>query len=171
MSFARLILERYSVRAYLPDPVEEDQLQQILEAGRLAPTAANKQPIHVIVIRTAGREADIRRIYSAEWFSRAPLVLAVCGVKEAGWIRRRYDGQSYLFVDAAIVMDHMILAATELGLGTCWVAAFDPQAARDVLALPEGVEPILFTPLGHPASTPGPKTRKPLSEIVHYDRW
>lgn len=171
MSFSKLILSRYSVRAYLPDPVEEDKLRQVLEAGRLAPTAANKQPIHIVVLRTAGREAELKRIYSAEWFSRAPLVLAVCGVEEAGWKRTRHDGKSYLQVDAAIVMDHVILAATELGLGTCWIAAFDPQAAREVLALPEGVEPILFTPLGYPASTPGPKSRKPLAELVHYDRW
>lgn len=171
MSFSKLILARYSVRAYLPDPVEEDKLRQVLEAGRLAPTAANRQPIHVVVVRTAGREAELKRVYSAEWFSRAPLVLAVCGVVAAGWVRTRYDGKAYLQVDAAIVMDHIILAATELDLGTCWIAAFDPQAAREALTLPEGVEPILFTPLGYPAGAPGPKTRKPLADLVHYERW
>lgn len=171
MSFPKLILDRYSVRAYLPDPVEDEKLRQVLEAGRLAPTAANKQPIHVVVIHTAGREVELKRVYGAEWFTRAPLVLAVCGIEAAGWSRARFDGKSYLQVDAAIVMDHMVLAATELGLGTCWIAAFDPQAAREVLALPESVEPILLTPLGYPASSPGPKTRKPLAEFVHYERW
>ncbi|MBN1922309.1 MAG: nitroreductase family protein [Anaerolineae bacterium] len=171
MSFSRLILDRYSVRAYLPDSVEDEKLHQVLEAGRIAPTAANRQPIHVIVVHTAGRETELKRVYSAEWFARAPLVLAVCGVEAAGWSRTRFDGKSYLHVDAAIVMDHMVLAATELGLGTCWIAAFDPQAAREVLALPEGVEPILLTPLGYPANAPGPKTRKPQFELVHYERW
>lgn len=171
MSFSKLILDRYSVRAYLPDPIDEAILRQVLEAGRLAPTAANKQPIHVIVIHTAGRETELKRIYGAEWFTRAPLVLAVCGVEAVGWSRTRFDGKTYLQVDAAIVMDHMVLAATELGLGTCWIAAFDPQAAREVLALPEGVEPILLTPLGYPASAPGSKNRKPLSELVHYEHW
>jgi nitroreductase len=74
-------------------------------------------------------------------------------------------------VDAAIVMDHMVLAATELGLGTCWVAAFDPGVAREVLALPDGVEPLLFTPLGFPADEPRVKERRPLAEMVHFERW
>jgi nitroreductase len=68
-------------------------------------------------------------------------------------------------------MDHLVLAAAALGLGTCWIAAFDPDAAREILELPEGVEPIIFTPLGYPDTEPGPKKRKPLSEIVKHDRW
>jgi nitroreductase len=68
-------------------------------------------------------------------------------------------------------MDHLILAATELGLGTCWIAAFDPVATREVLELPDRVEPLLFTPLGYPADEPGPKTRKPLADLVRYERW
>jgi nitroreductase len=74
-------------------------------------------------------------------------------------------------VDAAIAFDHLILAAAEHGLGTCWIAAFDPQAAREVLDLPAEVEPICFTPLGYPAAAPAPKERRPLSELVRYGRW
>jgi nitroreductase len=69
------------------------------------------------------------------------------------------------------VMDHLILAAANLGLGTCWVGAFDPDAAREVLDLPDTVEPIAFTPLGHPADGPKPKKRKPLSDLVRYESW
>jgi nitroreductase len=170
MSFQNLIERRYSVRAYKPDPVTEEDLHQVLEAARLAPTAANRQPIRVLVIRTAGREESLKRIYGRDWFARAPLVLLVCGIPEDGWVRSA-DEQSYLYVDAAIVMDHMILAATDLGLGTCWIAAFNPAAAREVLGLPEGVEPVVFTPLGYPADQPKPKKRKPLSELVRYERW
>jgi nitroreductase len=71
----------------------------------------------------------------------------------------------------AIAMDHLILAAANVGLGTCWVAAFDVDAARDVLNLPDDVEPVVFTPLGYPADQPGPKERKPLSLLVRYERW
>jgi nitroreductase len=85
------------------------------------------------------------------------------------WIRR--DGKNYADVDVTIAMDHLILAATNLGLGTCWVAAFDPAATREVLHLPAGVEPIAFTPLGYPADQPGTKARKALSELVRYERW
>ncbi len=169
MEFSELIKARYSVRAYKPDPVEEEKLQQVLEAARLAPTAANRQPFQLLVIHTAGREAELRRIYDRKWFVQAPLVLCVCGVPERGWVRM--DGKPYVDVDVAIAMDHLILAATELGLGTCWIAAFDPAAAREVLGLPQGVEPIVFTPLGYPADRPGAKKRKSLAELVRYERW
>ena len=170
MDFSELIQRRYSVRAYKPDPVEDDKLAQVLEAARLAPTAANRQPFQVIVIHTAGREAELGRIYGKEWFTQAPLVLCVCAVLDQGWVRRD-DGKRHTDVDAAIVMDHIVLAAADLGLGTCWIAAFNPAAAREVLGLPEGVEPVVFTPLGYPADQPKAKKRKPLSELVRYERW
>jgi len=170
MDFFELIQSRYSVRAYKSHPVEEEKLQKILEAARLAPTAANRQPIRVIVIQTAEQKEGLRRIYSGGWFVDAPIVLCVCGVEAEGWVRS-HDGKSYLDVDAAIVMDHIVLASTALGLGTCWIAAFDPTEARDVLQLPEGVEPIIFTPLGYADARPGTKRRKPIEEIVKYGGW
>jgi nitroreductase len=170
MDFLDLVRERYSVRAYKSQPVEDEKLKQVLEAARLAPTAANRQPIRILVVETQGREDELRRIYGQEWFVGAPLVLCICGIDAEGWVRS-HDGKSYLDVDAAIVMDHLILAATALDLGTCWIAAFNPDAARKVLDLPEGVEPIIFTPLGYPDTGPGAKKRKPLSEIVKHDRW
>ncbi len=169
MKFLELAEKRYSVRAYKPDPVEEDKLQQVLEAARLAPTATNAQPFQVIVIHTAGREAELNRIYKRDWFVQAPLVICICGIPAQGWVRR--DGKNYTEVDVAIAMDHLILAATDAGLGACWVAAFDATAAREVLGLPDDVEPIAFTPLGYPADQPGSKKRKPLSELVRYERW
>ncbi len=170
MDFLELVRERYSVRAYQAKPVEDEKLEQILEAGRLAPTAANRQPVRILVVKTEGREEELRRVYGREWFVDAPLALCICGIDAEAWIRS-HDGKSYLDVDAAIVMDHIVLAAASLGLGTCWIAAFDPDAAREVFELPEGVEPIIFTPLGYPDTKPGPKKRKPLDEIVKHDRW
>jgi nitroreductase len=170
MEFSELISERYSVRAYRPVPVEDEKLQKVLEAARLAPTAANRQPVHLIVVHTEGREEELKRVYKTDWFVEAPLVICVCTTPSRAWVRRS-DSKIYADVDAAIVMDHLVLAATDLGLGTCWIAAFDPDAAREVLELPEGVEPIVFTPLGYPADQPGPKQRRPISELVRYERW
>lgn len=170
MDFQDLVRSRYSCRSYREDPVADDQLAQVLEAARLAPTADNRQPFRIVVIRTAGREQDLRRVYAKDWFVQAPLVIAACGVVEETWVRR-YDGKSYNDVDVAIVMDHLILAAADLGLGTCWVAAFDPAAAREVLALPEDVEPVAFTPLGHPADSAKPKVRRSLDELVKQERY
>lgn len=168
MDFSELIKARSSVRAYKADPVEDEKLQQVLEAARLAPTAANRQSFQIIVVKTAGREEELGRVYGRDWFVQAPLVVCACGLPAKNWVRS--DGKNYNDVDVAIVMDHLILAAADLGLGTCWIAAFDPAAAREVLRLPEGVEPIAFTPLGYPADTARPKKRKPLEELVRFDR-
>jgi nitroreductase len=170
MELAELISKRYSVRAYRSDPVEEEKLKQVLEAARLAPTAANRQPFQLIVISTAGREAELKRVYHREWFTQAPLVICACAIPADGWTRSS-DDKNYTDVDVAIVMDHLILTATHLGLGTCWIAAFDREAAREVLGLPDGVDPIIFTPLGYLADQPGPKERRSLSELVRYEHW
>ncbi len=169
MSFSELVQKRYSVRSYKPDPLEDYQLQQVLEAARMAPTAANRQAFQLIVIHTQNKELELRRIYDRPWFVQAPIVICVCGIPSQAWVRP--DGKSYCDVDVAIVMDHLTLAAADLGLGTCWIGAFDPVAARAVLGLPDDVEPIAFTPLGHPNDLPGTKRRKALTELVRYERW
>jgi nitroreductase len=170
MEYRELITARYSVRAYRPDPVSDETLQQVLEAARLAPTAANCQPFQLIVIHTAGRQEELRHIYRRPWFVQAPLIVCACGVPAQGWVRSD-DHRRYLDVDVAIVMDHLILAATDLGLGTCWVAAFNAKAARESLRLPDEIEPLIFTPLGYPADEPHIKERKSLAELVRYDHW
>lgn len=170
MDFFELVQKRYSARAYKPDPIEDEKLEHILEAARLAPTAANRQPFQLIVIHTDRRKAELQQIYRREWFVQAPIIVCACAVGEEGWVRSE-DKKRYRDVDIAIVMDHLILAATALGLGTCWIAAFDPAAAREVLGLPGNVEPIIFTPVGYPADAPEPKERKPLSELVRYEHW
>ena len=169
MQFSELVKKRYSVRSYKHEPVPDDKLQQVLEAARLAPTAANRQPFQLIIIHTAGREEELSRIYDRPWFVQAPVVICACGIPAQGWVRR--DGKSYLDVDIAIVIDHLTLAAADLGLGTCWIGALNPDAAREVLGLPDNVEPITFTPLGYPDDQPREKKRKPLYELVQYERW
>jgi nitroreductase len=169
MEFSQLVHSRYSVRAYKPDPVDESALQKILTAAQMAPTAANRQPFQIIVIHTRGRDSELRRIYPREWFTQAPLVICICATPETGWVRK--DGKNYAEVDAAIVMDHLILAAADLGYGTCWVAAFDAGAARQILQLPDTVEPIAFTPLGLPADSAREKKRQPLPALVRYEKW
>jgi nitroreductase len=169
MDFFELIEKRYSVRAYQSKPVEEEKLQKVLEAARLAPTAANRQPFRIIVMKTEGKEADLKQVYRQDWFSQAPLVICACAVPDEAWIRS--DGKDYYDVDTTIAMDHLILAAANLGLGTCWIAAFDPAATRKVFGLPDDIEPVALTPLGYPADNPRPKHRKILADLVKYDKW
>ena len=170
MEYTDLIAARHSVRAYRPDPVEAEKLQAVLDAARLAPTAANRQPFQLIVMHTAGRKEEIGKIYRRAWFVQAPLVIGVCAISSLAWVRES-DRFNARLIDAAIVADHLILAATNLGLGTCWIAAFNVEAARAVLQLPDEAEPVIFTPLGYPADQPGPKIRKPLNELVRYEHW
>ena len=170
MEYSELITARYSVRAYRPDTVEEEKLTAVLAAARLAPTEANRQPFQLIVMHTAGREKEIGKIYRKPWFVQAPIVIGVCAVSSQAWVRES-DRFNARLIDATIVADHLILAATNLGLGTCWIAAFNVDAARSVLQLPDDAEPVIFTPLGYPADQPVPKTRKPLSELVRYEHW
>jgi nitroreductase len=169
MEFQDLIRKRYSVRSYQSKPVEDEKLKKVLDAARIAPTAVNKQPFRFIVVKTEGREEELKQIYHADWFSQAPLVICACTVQSESWTRR--DGRNYVDVDTTIAMDHLILAATELGLGTCWIAAFDAQAAREILKLPDEVEPLLFTPLGYPTDEIGMKSRKNIDELVRYGHW
>ncbi len=170
MKFLELVKNRYSARAYKPDPVEDEKLEQVLEAARLAPTAANRQPFQIIVLHTEGRQDELSDFYAAKWFTQAPLILCACAMPDKGWTHAA-SGKNYTDVDVAIVIDHITLAATSLGLGTCWIAAFNPAAVRKVLGLPDDVEPLILLPLGYPTDQPRAKKRKALSELVRYERW
>jgi nitroreductase len=164
MDFKELARARHSCREYLARPVEEEKLAAVLEAARMAPTACNRQAFRLYVIPTADHQESLRQLYGRDWLAEAPLVLGIAGDPAANWVRK--DGRNYVDVDCAIVMDHVILQAADLGLGTCWIGAFDPPAAHRLLGLPPGWEPIAFTPLGYPKDPGRPKTRKLLEEIV-----
>lgn len=164
MDFYSVIKKRRSTRNYEDRAVEEDKLKRVLDAARIAPSAANVQPWRFMVVKSKEVKEKLRSAYDREWFWRAPVIICACGVKREAW--RRRDGKSYLEVDVTIAMDHLILAATAEGLGTCWIANFDPDEVKRILDLPDGMEPIVLTPLGYPASSPGPTSRKSLDEIV-----
>lgn len=166
MEFYEVIRKRRSIRAYQEKEVEEKKLKNILEAARLAPSAANRQPWQFIVVKTKKVKKKFRKIYEKDWFWRAPVVICACGKREEAWKRR--DGKSYLEVDVAISMEHLILAATSEGLGTCWIGAFDPEEVKKVFNLGEDLEPIALTPVGYPVVSPPPTSRKSLKEIVKF---
>lgn len=166
MDYYEVIRKRRSIREYENRDVEEDKLKRILEAARIAPSAANIQPWRFIAIRNAGVKKELKAAYDRPWFWTAPVVICACGITGEAW--RRSDGKSYLDVDVAIAMDHLILAATAEGLGTCWIGAFDPTEVKKILHLPVGIEPIALTPLGYPAASPNPKRRKSWEEVIRY---
>ncbi len=169
MNFLELATKRISVRGYHSTPVDEAALAQVLEAARVAPSAANRQPWHILVIRDKAARLALGQAYTRDWFQQAPLILAVCVEPAKAW--QRLDGKNFADVDGAILMDHLTLCAADLGLGTCWVVAFEAARVKAALHLPEGIEPLALTPLGYPADAGRPKTRKALAEILHHDQW
>lgn len=164
MDFYEIINKRRSIRAYKKDPVEDDKLNRILDAARLAPSAANRQPLSLIVVKNDKIKQNLKDAYSQEWFYTAPIIICACTLPDIAW--KRNDGKPYVDVDVTIAMDHLILAASAEGLGTCWIAAFKPDVVKVALNIPDNMEPLILTPLGYPATIPEPTFRKPLEEIV-----
>ena len=170
MKFIELAKQRVSIRSYKPEPVSDEHLNEVLEAGRLAPTACNFQPFQFVVVRKKENLAALAAGYPAPWFAEAPVVIAVCAQPAKAW-KRKQDGRCLVDVDAAIAADHMTLAAADIGLGTCWVGAFDPKIIRKALGVPRTVEPVILLTLGHPNEKGRSKLRQPLKKLVRNEKW
>jgi len=170
MSFLDLAKARYSVRKFKPDAVEPEKLQGILEAAHIAPTGANRQPQRVIAVQ---RPEGLAKIAKAANIYSAPLALLVCAERAEAWVRP-HDDINIFETDAAIVTDHMMLQATELGLGSLWVAHFNPGVIRKEFGLPPTWKPVNILAVGYPDGPPPPPdrhstTRKPLTETVFFE--
>ncbi|MBL7005791.1 MAG: nitroreductase family protein [Spirochaetia bacterium] len=170
MNFKKIIEERESCRRYDPNvQVPPQILQEIAEAGRLAPSACNLQPWKFLFISSAESLSKVKESYGSRWVDNAPHFLVVAGKRSSAWVRS--DGYNSLETDLTIAMDHMILAAESLGIGTCWIAAFDEAKLHMALNLTEDEKVFAITPLGYlPAGCKknANKTRKPLKEIAFF---
>lgn len=170
MGFIELAKRRFSVRKFTDRQVEPELLDQILEAGRIAPTAANRQPQRLLVVQSP---AGLEKVGLAARTYGAPLVLVVCSDQAAAW-HRPFDGKDTADIDASIVTDHMMLAATELGLGSLWICYFQPDVLRRELNLPEQVVPVNLLAIGYnagPEASPDrhQTARLPLAETVFFE--
>jgi nitroreductase len=171
MEYGELIRRRESVRSFDPSrPVERNVLLRILEAGRMAPSAANRQPWRFLLVTSPEALSRVRQCYAKPWFRDAPHVLVVVGKAAEAWTRQE-DGFNSLETDLAIAMDHMILAAENEGVGTCWIAAYDPGSLRKALGLTQAEDVFCMTPLGYPRPDfirKNEKERKSLDEVVRF---
>ncbi len=170
MSINEIIKKRYSVRSYQDKMVEEELILKVLEAGILAPSAVNFQPVHFIVITKEEEKKKLYEVYTREWIKEAPVIIVACGDHRTSWKRR--DGKDHCDIDVAIAVDHMTLAATDLGLGSCWVCAFDAKRCHELLNLPEYLETVALLPLGYPKTdrTEAAK-RKNMDELVSWNKY
>ena len=166
-TFLELSQARYSVRGFKPQPIEPDKLAQVLEAGRVAPTACNNQPHRIKIIAGPADLAKVDECTPCRF--NAPTVLLVCYDKTVCW-ERKFDGAKSGEVDASIVTTHLMLAAQDAGLGTCWVMYFDPAKTAELFALPENIVPVAMLPIGYPAENAMPaalhEKRFSLDEIL-----
>ena len=166
MDFLDLCRERRSIRNYRMDPVPEEKLEYVLEAGRLAPSWKNNQCWRFVVVTDEGKR---KAISGREWHAEAPVIIVGCARPELSGSK---FGQQYYMLDMGIAMEHMVLAAAEQGLGTCWIGGqFDEPTVKQELGIPDDVRVVAYTPIGYPAETPNPKDRKPMDEIVSHEEW
>lgn len=169
MDVNKAIRARRSIRAYDARDVEEDKLNRVLDAGRLSPSASNRQERRFIVVKDAGKRQQLSEAARNQKFiAQAPVVIAACSV-ETEYVM--LCGQHAYPIDTAIAVDHMTLAAVEEGLGTCWIGAFHEKKVREILNIPDNIRVVALLPLGYPSAIPDPTPRKNLDEIVMFDKW
>ena len=164
MEFLELAKNRYSCRNYQPTGVEREKMDYIMECVRMAPSAVNKQPWKFRIINSEEDRKRICQCYNREWFTTAPVVVIASVLHDEEWVRA--DGKHHGNIDIAIAVEHLCLAATELGLGTCWVCNFDDLLCKELFGLDNNEEAAVLIPLGYPADEPKEKKRKTMEEIV-----
>jgi len=161
------IKTRRSIRSYLPDEVGQEKLNQVLEAARLAPSGANRQAWKFVVVRDAGIRKQLAGVTRGQDFvADAPVVVAAVATDPTATTG---SGEPAHRIDLAIAVDHMTLAAHALGLGTCWIGAFDQRGAERILKVPQSAEVVVLMTLGYPAREGVFRGRKSIEEIVSYD--
>ncbi len=166
MDFLELTKKRFSARNYKSDKVEQDKIDYIIECARLAPSAVNYQPWHFLVVIGEEQKQKVRQCYNRDWFAKAPLYIAVCVDESEAWVRKS-DNKNHADIDAAIATEHICLAATEMGLGSCWVCNFDLDLFRSNFQLPSEKYPVAIISLGYIEKQPEHfSTRKEMAEIV-----
>lgn len=169
MDLYEAIKLRYSVRSYLNKPVEQEKLDRILDAARLAPSGSNRQPWKFVVVRDAEtRKKLVLACSNQEFVGQAPVVIAGVGLMPDRIMSCGVPGDP---VDVAIALEHVALAATAEGLGTCWIGSFHQDQIRTLLGIPANAKVIEVMTLGYPADNPRPKTRKPMKELICHDHW
>ncbi len=168
MSMEEVIKQRRSVRSFTDEQVDDETVRHLLNMGRWAPSAGNRQPWHFYAVRDAEMRAQLAEAAGGQQFVvQAPVVIVVCAEPETSAARYGDRGRSlYCLQDTAAAVQNILLEVHARGLGACWVGAFDEQRCAEVLTLPEGRRPVAMIPIGHPASDPQPRARRSLDEVV-----
>lgn len=166
MDFKTLANARYSVRDFSSKKIEDEKINIILETARKAPSAVNFQPYKLFVVKSEEKLNAVKDCYHRSWIKNAPLVMVVVSTHQMAW-KRAVDMKDFSDIDSAIFIDHIMLQATDLGLGTCWVCNFEIEKLIETLELKSDEEPIAIIPIGYPENSEIPvKKRKGIDDIV-----
>lgn len=170
MDVMEAIKTRKSVRSFLDKPIEEEKLETVLEAARLAPSASNRQEWRFIVIKDKSTREKLAEAANGQSFvAEAAVVIVACA---EGVDHVMSCGQLCYPIDVAIALDHITLAAVELGLGTCWIGAFDEAKVKSLLGIPDKIRVVELMPLGYPADpAAATKSRMAMSDIIRREKW
>jgi nitroreductase len=169
MDTIETIMKRRSIRKYKPDGIPQADLDKIFESGRQAPSAANRQPWHFVVVRDKELKRKVAEACSGQnWLADAHVILAGIGNPNAS---RGSTGRLWYEVDVSIAMQNMILAATNLGYGTCWIGAFDEGQVKALLKVPEEMRVVALTPIGVPDARPEARPRKDVNQVFSAEQY
>jgi len=169
MNLFEVIANRRSIRKYQDKPVGDHELHHVLEAARLAPSASNKQDWRFVVVKDHGaRQKLMVAANNQKFVGEAPIVIACCSINPDYQMR---CGEYSAPIDLSIAIDHMTLAATAMGLGTCWIGSFYPDQVREICNIPESVRIVELLTLGYPNEEPAARPRVELEKIVYYEKW
>jgi len=169
MSVYDVIKSRGSIRKFKPEPIPQKDLDTILDSARLAQSAANRQPWEFIVISDASRKSTLVTVAGHQEFVGEAATVVVClGDPSASAAVGAYNG---MLIDMGIAIENMVLTAWDLGVGSCWIGAYNEGGVKQLLSIPDRLRVVSMLVLGYPAQEPGSKRRKSLSEIVHYEKY
>lgn len=169
MEVSKAIKERRSVRKFKPDSVPEDDLNEILDAGRWAPSSGNTQPLEMVIVKDENTKKQLSKAaYGQKIIAQAPVAIVVCANVPRTESRYGERGsQLYVIQDTAAAAQNIHLMAYALGYASCWVGAYDDEAVGEVISCPGDIRPLAIIPLGKPAERPKAPSRRDLEKIVH----
>jgi len=168
MNVSRAINKRYSCRSYQQKPIPRKVLNKILSAARLAPSAHNAQEWKFVIVQNEEKRKLLAQAAGQSFVGQAPVIIAAVSTNPQDVMS---GGSPTYAVDLAIAVDHMTLVATEEGLESCWIGAFDQEQVKKILNIPEDCKIVVLLSIGYPANNAGPKTRKNLEEIICFDQF
>lgn len=172
MEIPEIIKKRKSIRSFTDEPIGDEAVEKLIEAAVLAPSAGNMQPWAFIVVKNKETLKSLSEAAKQIWMASASVVIVVC--TDAAKTQPRYGERGtslYMYQDTAAAVQNILLTAAHNGFGGTWMGAFDEAVVSAIFNIPTGIRPVAMIPIGHPSQDPTPRPRRPLTEVLHKEKW